>query len=294
MRERFEYSVRNPKVPVAYAAGDFMHTLCEMILPYISREEAEDAVKEAWDAVRTDDEKYNRFRTGSLLWEVNSKAASEPVELDEDAFMALEFCKTFNKATKGWFDISANPSSRSGGKSWILDPENRTVSFGSPETRLDLGGFAKGYALEKVVKILRRRNIDCAFLSFGGSSVSALGAHPYGEAWPMALQHPYFPRKSAWSTTLKDTSLSVSGKDPRGRGHIIDPFTGNTVEKDELITVTGPSPMVCEVLSTALWLAPWESREGILGNFPGYSCNSITPLADGTATNRKIGQDDTE
>ena len=208
--------------------------------------------------------------------------------------MALEFCQFFSKATLGWFDISANESSRNPAGTWHLDATTKTVSFGSPLTRLDIGGFAKGYALEKVVKQLRQRDIRCAFLSFGGSSLAALGAHPCGDAWPLSVNHPYFPRKAAWTTRMKDSALSVSGKDPHGRGHIINPFTGNTVEKEEILTVMGTSPMACEALSTALWLAPDAQRGEILRNFEGYRCYRITPLADGTSSIREIGYDGTK
>ena len=291
MNETFEYSVRNPQVPVAYAAGAFMHTECEIIMPYAAKEEAEDAVNEAWKIIAGDEGRFNRHSRTSKLFEVNRDAHSRPVEVDEDTFMALELCQTFTKATGGWFDISANPQSRSEKRRWSLDPSSRTVSFGTAGMRLDLGGFAKGYSLEKVVNMLKEWGLNCALISFGGSSLAALGSHPYGDGWPVGVAHPYFRTKNAWSLMLKDSSMSFSGKDPHGRGHIIDPRSGNIVEKEEIIAVEGLSPMICEVLSTALWIAPDGEREEIAGNFDGYICRSIVPNADGSATIKKIGYD---
>ena len=75
----------------------------------------------------------------------------------------------------------------------------------------------------------------------------------------------------------------MSGKDPHGRGHIIDPATGNTLEKGGLVAVTGPSAMVTEVLSTALWVAPAERRGDILAAFDGYRASEVRCLTDGRA-----------
>ena len=68
-----------------------------------------------------------------------------------------------------------------------------------------------------------------------------------------------------------------------GRGHIIDPATGNTLEKEGLVAVTGPSAMVTEVLSTALWVAPADRRGDMLAAFDGYRACEVRCLTDGQA-----------
>ena len=117
---------------------------------------------------------------------------------------------------------------------------------------------------------------------------AAVGIHPLGEPWPVSVAHPYYPGRTAHTFRLQDGSLSVSGKDPRGRGHIIDPSTGNTVEKEGFVAVTGPSAMVTEVLSTALWVAPEVRRGEILSGFEGYQAWDILCLTDGNTRIMKI------
>ncbi|MBQ9192517.1 MAG: FAD:protein FMN transferase [Bacteroidales bacterium] len=129
---------------------------------------------------------------------------------------------------------------------------------------------------------------DCALLSFGGSSTAAVGKHPFGEPWPASVAHAYYPSRTAHTFPLSGESLSVSGKDPHGRGHIIDPSTGNTVEKEGLVAVTGPSAMVTEVLSTALWVAPADRRGGLISAFEGYRAWEILCRTDGEAWTRTI------
>ncbi len=222
-----------------------------------------------------------------MLSRLNREAAGKEVEVDEELFMILEFCATFRKATRGWFDISANSRSRSDeSREWILDPARKTVRFSRRDMSLDLGGFAKGFVLEQVARSLS--DTGCGIISFGGSSTYAIGRHPLGPAWPVAVAPAFFPGKTAHQFDLENGSLSISGRDPHGKGHIIDPTTGNTVEKEEMVAVTGASAMVTEVLSTALWIAPAEQRKDILASFEGYSAWEILCLPDGKARTLKI------
>ena len=278
----FVYSTRNPDCPAAYSCLEAMHTRCEILLPRMPESEARALVEEVWSMVREAEARYNRFQAGSLLAELNRKAAGEAVEVDEELFVILELCETFRKATRGYFDISANEQSRSGGRAWTLDPARHTVRFSRPGMRLDLGGFAKGFVLQKAVRAVSEAT-GCALLSFGGSSTAGIGTHPLGGPWPVSVAHVYYGDRAAHTFALENRSLSVSGKDLHGKGHIIDPATGNTVEKDGLVAVTGPSAMVTEVLSTALWVAPDTERKEILSAFRGYEAWDIRCLPDGSA-----------
>jgi thiamine biosynthesis lipoprotein len=281
----FVYSTRNPSVPTAYSRLEAMHTSCEMLLPFLPEADARALAEDVWSMVEEADRRYNRFSAGSMLAEVNRKAAGEAVAVDEELFMALELCETFRKATGGYFDVSAG--SRVPERSLELDAAAHTVRFSRPGMRLDLGGFAKGFVLEKALKTMKAL-ASSALLSFGGSSVAAVGRHPLGAPWPVSVAHSYYPDRTAHAFPLEDAALSVSGKDPRGRGHIIDPLTGNTVEKEGLVAVTGPSAMVAEVLSTALWVAPAPQRGAILAAFDGYRAWEILCRTDGQALTMTI------
>lgn len=281
----FVYDTRNPAVPTAYSSLVAMHTRCELLLPGIQEGDARALADQVWTLVREADRRYNRFAPESLLAKLNDSAAAEAVVVDEEFFFILQMCDTLRKATLGWFDISAG--SRVSGRSWELDPEARTVRFSQPGMRLDLGGFVKGFVLEKAVRVVCAAT-DCALLSFGGSSTAAVGTGPFGAPWPVAVAHTYYPARTAHTFPLAGESLSVSGKDPHGRGHIIDPHTGNTVEKEGLVAVTGPSPMVTEVLSTALWVAPSGQRAGILAAFEGYQAWEIICKTDTNSLTLRI------
>ena len=276
----FVYSTKNPSVPTAYSRLDAMHTRCEILLPFLEEASARNLVDSVWDLVREADRRYNRFLPGSALSEVNRKASGEAVVVDEELFMVLQLCETFRKATGGFFDVSAG--SRVPDRVLVMDASAHTVRFSRPGMRLDLGGFVKGFVLEKAVRMVAEA-AGSALLSFGGSSVAAVGKHPLGAPWPVSVAHGYYADRTAHTFPLEDAALSVSGKDPHGRGHIVDPVTGNTLEKEGLVAVTGPSAMVTEVLSTALWVAPAERRGEMLAAFDGYRAWEILCRTDGQA-----------
>ena len=287
----FKYSDENVSAPVAYSAFETMHSVAEIVLPFYSEEKSRAIIDEIWARTKEANDKFNRFDKGSPLALVNKTAADGPVAVDDELFMVLEMCRVFCNSTDGYFDITANKVSRTaskGAKNFELDGSSHTVRFFDPTVKLDLGGFAKGYALENACNILKRENVTCALLNFGNSSISALGTHPYGDHWPISVEHPYFRGKCAHTFELKDCALSISGKNGRGLGHIIDPATGDRVVRDEMVAVTGPSPMVCEVLSTALYVAPREKRSDILARFKGYSASEIYCLTNGTTKVIKV------
>ena len=287
----FKYSDENISAPVAYSSLETMHSVAEIVLPFYSEEKSRAIIEEIWTRTKEANDKFNRFDKGSPLALVNRTAAEEAVAVDDEMFMVLEMCRVFCNSTDGYFDITANRISRSaakGVKNFDLDPDRHTVSFADPTVKLDLGGFAKGYALENAGNILKSHDVTCALLNFGNSSIYAFGAHPYGDYWPISVEHPYFRGKCAHTFELKDCALSISGRNRRGDGHIIDPATGDQVLRDEMLAVTGPSPMVCEVLSTALYVALREKRKDILARFKGYSASEIYCLTDGTTKVIKV------
>jgi ApbE family protein len=118
-----------------------------------------------------------------------------------------------------------------------LDPARRTIHFDVPGIELDLGGIAKGYAVDLAVRVLRDNGITSAFVSSGMSSIYALGAPPGEKGWKITLRDPFDEKKAADVAYLKNYSMSVSGNYNKffklgGKmySHIMDPHTGMPVE----------------------------------------------------------------
>ncbi len=115
----------------------------------------------------------------------------------------------------------------SGMKQVILDRDKMTIRFRNEVVQVDFGGFGKGYALERIRKLLLSHGILNAFISFGESSVLALGNHPHGVGWKAGVNHQMITGNSLFSFDLQNESLSTSGM-----GQILHPVRGIRVTWD--------------------------------------------------------------
>lgn len=288
------YSRKNPDYPIVYATFGAMHTRVELLAVGLGEEEGRGLMAEAEREVKRLERLFNRFDSRSPLAVVNMTAIGQSVKVDDELFMALELCEVFRRATAGYFDVTAADdgvdavSDGSGG--YALDGKEHSVRILREGARIDLGGFAKGYAAESVRRVFEQAEVRQAVINFGNSSIVAMGHHPYGEWWPIGIEHRKVKSAVAREVKLKDGAMSVSGRAESGDYHIIDPMTGNRAVGEELIVVEGRSALVAEMLSTALYAAPRNRRAAIMAQYEGYVASEIYCRADGTTECREIGK----
>ena len=136
---------------------------------------------------------FNRFDAKSEVAALNRSREKVKVEC-EDLWFLLELCEQMRAATEGYFDIAASSPAGSNSASGKADGRADSAAFtlyhSSHEIKLskgcvlDFGGIAKGYALERVRRILcEEYGVENALLNFGGSSIIGIGHHPLGPAW---------------------------------------------------------------------------------------------------------------
>lgn len=205
---------------------------------------------------------FNKFDERSELFTVNQKAAQSPVAVSNELWTVLIDCKQYFNMTSGYFDISLKDYNQV-----ILDAKKRTVYFKDEQIQLDLGAYAKGYALEKIRNILHDQYVSCALINFGNSSVLALGSHPHGDYWPIGIEDPYNPENTLGIVELVDNTLSTSGNMPSHTKHILDPHTGTYTEARKIVSVKAVNAIDAEVLSTTLMIIPDELASSVLSNF---------------------------
>lgn len=287
MATEFTYSTKNAECAVAYARFYAMHTRMEIVLPRLEEQMAQSVVRDVEQRVSELERLMNRFDNASPLAMVNAVAATQAVEIDEELFMALELCEVFRRGTGGYFDVAAAEQPRSGA-AYLLDGKSHTIRLASADVMIDLGGFAKGFALEQVCRMLRESGVESGVVNFGNSSIAALGHHPYGEWWPIGVANRKCAGAVAGEFRLCDSALSVSGRAESGEYHILNPHTGLRVAGEELVAVEGRSALVAEVLSTALYAAPHNQRAEIMGQYEGYRATELYCRKDGTTERRLI------
>ena len=229
------------------------------------------------------DRMLSNYQPDSELSKVNEHAAEAPVKISQELFDLLTACLAYSRTSEGAFDITVAPLMKVWGfykdsghlplrskvaaalghvgyRNVRLDPAARTVYFAQPGVGLDPGGVGKGYAVDKMVGILKENGITCALISGGGSSIYGLGAPPdEPRGWRVSIRDPKDEKKAAAEVYLRNSSLSTSGNyekffwaEGRLYSHIMDPRTG--VPAIGMLSVSVLSP---KTLDSEVWTKPY-------------------------------------
>ncbi|MDP4005138.1 FAD:protein FMN transferase [Methylobacterium sp. NEAU K] len=233
----------------------------------------EAALTDGFAAMHAVEAAASLFRTDSALAQLNregSLAAPDP-----HLVALLRFALTLAAETDGAFDPtvqplwpvwssaaarSARPAAdalraaidRVGWRRVRLEPDRILLV---PGTALTLNALIQGYAADRVMAALRGRGIADAFVDTG--EFGAVGAHPDGAPWRLGLADPRDPGRLAdviapftgFAATSGDYNMSFS--DDRVDHHIFDPSTGHSPGGLSAVTVTAPTGLLADGLSTA-------------------------------------------
>ena len=267
----------------------------------------------ALDEVDRIDALMSNYKPESPLSQINREAGQHPVLVEPELFRFLERCVRYSQQSEGAFDITVGPLMKAWGffrgegripwffELWNvlrnvgyqhlrLNASQRTVQFARAGMELDLGGIAKGYAVDRVVELLKEQRIEQAFVSAGGSTLYGLGAPPDSPGWEVKLQDPltpHDPKKSAATVLLKNQCLSVSGnyeKFFKVRGvtysHIMDPRTGRPVENMLSVAVITQTGTDGDALDNAFYVQGVEKGKALLPLYPGLEVFFFLPEGD--------------
>jgi thiamine biosynthesis lipoprotein len=225
-----------------------MASLFEISIPGEQVEGEQAAVEEAFNEIHRVEQLLSRFDPASELARVNRRAQGCSIKADHELILVLSDCIEWFKKTAGNFDVSV-VLSESGSPSLIpgmkLDRQGGRVEL-QPGIRLDLGGYGKGYALDRSAAILRRFRVDSALINGGTSSVLAYGQ----EEWPIDLRDPLNPEQIVGAVKLKNRGLSSSaGRFGDGReAEIIRPESGQRIESQDSCCIIAGTALAAEVL----------------------------------------------
>jgi len=151
-----------------------------------------------------------------------------------------------------------------------LNPRTRTVQFMRPGVEIDLGGIAKGYAVDKAIEALRGQGIRRARISTGGSTLYALGTPPDQPAgWSITLP-------TGETLLVRDAAVSSSGHSEhyveisgRRYSHIFNPRLGEPVTADvATVSVLAPAGMESDALTKPFFILDERRQENLLKRFP--------------------------
>jgi thiamine biosynthesis lipoprotein len=273
------------------ASHEAMGTVFTVVAYGRDRNYLAEVVDEVFDEVDRLDAQMSNYKPESELSGINREAGSRDVLVEPKFFQLLEDSFRYSRETGGAFDITVGPLmklwgffrgqgrvprpaeiaealTRVGYQHVMLDPTRRSIRFDTRGVELDLGGIAKGYAVDQAVGILRANGISVALVSSGTSSIYALGSPPNERGWTIKVRDPYNPDKVGDVIHLENYSLSTSGSYEKffqvgGKTycHIMDPHTGWPVQNMLSAGILAPSTIQSEALSKPFFIwGPAGSR----------------------------------
>jgi len=251
-----------------------------------SRQRGEQAIDAVMAEMRHIDETMSVYKPTSEISRVNNLAATRPVRISQELFQLLTAALEYSRITEGAFDITyasvgylydfrerKRPTEQEiqtalpaiNYRHVLLDAATRSVRFSQPGVRIDLGGIAKGFSVDRGIDILRSRGYQHALVNAGGDS-RVIGDR-FGKPWIIGIRHPDHPDQIITRVPLTDSAFSTSGDYERyfDEGgvryhHIIDPHTGHSASKVRSATVIAPTATRTDGLSkTAFVLGPEEA-----------------------------------
>ncbi|MBI1422632.1 MAG: FAD:protein FMN transferase [Gammaproteobacteria bacterium] len=262
------------------AARGIMGTNIEVDLWDTDPIHAKGCIEEVMGEMKRIDQDMSPYIKTSELYKINQYAAEKPVKISQEMYDLIQRSFYFSDISHGAFDITfASIGYRYDYRKHIkptdaqikaslkeinyhhikLDPEQRTIRFDMQGVRIDLGGIAKGHAVDNSIKLLQRCGIKDAMVTAGGDS-RIIGDHD-GRPWMTGIKDPRNKKDSIVVIPLVNTAISTSGdyeryfiKNGVRYHHILNPRTGKSVHSTRSVTIIGPDATTTDGLSTTIFV----------------------------------------
>ena len=272
---------------IYYGWFEAMHSRFDLLAIGIEEELGETLCHKIAEETQRLEKRLNRFDEESDIWQINHLDNYNRYAADPELLAIFAEALRYREMTAGAFDIAIQtPEYHIEIPCFAIDAPCESIIKLKPDAIADFGGFGKGYALETARRILVEADVPSALLSFGNSSVCGIGLHPSGKKWQIGVENPMHRGTTMNLFDLQNESLSSSGNLPYNRGHIRSTRTGKPIETNRIVSVVSPSPLECEVLSTALFAADDEQQEAIRNNFPHLQATGMDFSSSGYTVQR--------
>ncbi|RLB65551.1 MAG: FAD:protein FMN transferase [Deltaproteobacteria bacterium] len=256
---------------------------------YTSAALDQEAVRQALDRAHQEVSRLERlmttWREDSEVSRINAVAGRHAVGVSSETFGVIAKSQWISKRSQGAFDITF----ASMGKLWRfdedlvaelpdpaavtlararidyrrikLDEADKTVMLERPDTRINLGGIAKGYAIDRAAAVLRQAGLE-AFFAQAGGDLYVEGRKPNGEAWRVGVRDPRGSNGSYFAMLpVEDHAFSTAGdyerafvKGGKRYHHIIDPRTGYPATASRSVTIWAKDALTADAIDDAVFI----------------------------------------
>jgi thiamine biosynthesis lipoprotein len=296
--KRFEFTQTEMAIPI------------KIVLYAVDNTIAAPAAEAAFDRFHELNAVFSDYDPESELRRLcDTSSAGNPVRVSDDLWRVTERAFSLSERSEGAFDVTIGPVvrlwrsarqtkempspesiqaalGRVGYRLVRLDPERHTVELLRPKMRLDMGGIAKGYAVDEAMGVLRRHGISRMMVEAGGN-IGFGEAPPDKPGWRVGIAPPAPngpPREYLW---LKRAAISTSGDmwqyvviGGTRYSHLISPKTGMPLVDRCQVTLVGPDGLSTDGLSTAVAILGPEKGLKLVEDTPGMAV-FIVRLVDG-------------
>jgi len=269
-----------------------MGTVAEVLVADEHTDLAQEAIDLALDRLRWVDAAMSRFRADSDIGRVNRAAWRDAIPVLPATAHVLREALGWAEASDGLYDPGlarlieawdvthrtappardafARLAGRQLHRGVVIDArqDRPVVRFDSPDIGLDLGGIAKGYAVDAAMAAIASTGIRHAVVNAGGD-LRAMGRSADGDWWRVGIRDPADPERIRGEIEVRDEAIATSGDylqgfDFGGRRyhHILDPETGEPRRAAaHSLTVRAPTCMAADAGATAVFgLDPERAR----------------------------------
>jgi len=288
-----------------------MGTFARVVVVAEDSNTAKKCIETALAEIHKVDDLMSDYKSDSEISEVNRNGAKTAVHLSQSTYEVLQRSIEFSKLTHGAFDITVGPlvdlfhsaekkqvaptkeqisqaKSKVGFEKLKLDDQNRTVQFAVEGMRLDLGGIAKGYAVDKAVEAMQTSGAIGGMVDIGGD-IQCFGAPLKSRThWVIGLQNPnldnYIGEQDlALKLKLANGAVATSGDyqqfvliEGKRYSHIIDRKTGTSTEGLSSITIIAENATDADALATAVSVMGTEKGLALIEKLPATDAILIT------------------
>ena len=281
-----------------------MGTVVEIMAAGQSSKTLEAAVEAAFAEMERLDKLLSRYNTDSEVSRLSQSTNGGEVSLPTAEVLTLgleisrksggAFDMTLGKLKTLWaFDKEAptlpNAAELSAALSGVgpkaLSLEGQQLRKASPQLQLDLGGIAKGYAVDRAVAILKQHGVANAAVNAGGD-MYLLGQR-MERAWRIGIQHPREEKGVLETVQISNRAVVTSGdyerffeKDGLRYHHIFNPQTGMPARDCQSVTIVTDSVALGDALATAVFVLGPKAGLTLLEQFP--QAEGLVIAADGS------------
>jgi thiamine biosynthesis lipoprotein len=280
-----------------------MGTRCSVELWSEDKAAGAAAMASVFDDMRRIDRLMSTWKEDTEMSRVNREAGKHPVRISPELFALLETSVEYSQLTRGAFDITyasvgylydfkkgVHPDQKSidaalPGINWRhlkLDPNKHTVQFQRPGMRIDLGGIAKGYSVDRGIEILRKLGITRAMVNAGGDT--RIIGDRFGRPWVVGVRDPDHEGKTFLKLPLTDAAFSTSGdyeryfdEDGKRFHHIIDPKTGDSARKCRSVTVISGNATRTDALTKSVFIMGPEEGIAFINTLTDVDAVAVAP-----------------